>query len=227
MEVGLTGIMGLAKRLRNTVQPNPMPTFLDMLKLQLAEPVFTADLRHNSPGRFTFGYIDEIIPIDNITWLESDPSSPYWDITLDLTSWNDGTATWREHKFTATVDTGTTMLFLPDVIASSYWFSVPGMRVDPLLSDAFSFPCSIANELPDLMFKLPGPEEHVVTIPGPYLNYGPVKGENGTCWGGLQSATGLDTTILGDIMLKAVYVAFDVKENKVGFANKVLLDEFP
>jgi hypothetical protein len=240
-ETSLTGIMGLAKKLPSNVIPLA-PTFLDIMRPLLDRPVFTADLRRGAPGRFDFGYIDETLFIVDddgeggdeggggsssaeLTWLDSSPDSPHWDVHFDLTAWDAGpNTTWWLHDFAATVDTGTTLMFLPDVLASMYWFAVPGMRVDPRLSNAFTFPCDLAaSGLPDLRLKLPG-SEHVLTVPGPYLNYGPVEADPGYCWGGMQSADGLDAVILGDIMLKAVFVAFDLENNKVGFANKPLHD---
>ena len=221
-ETGLSGIMGLAKSLPNNISP-PTESFVEVLGPQLEFPVFTADLRRNATGRFDFGYINESLASDNITWLDTDPESQHWDVDFDLTAWEGAEQKWYFHKFRATIDTGTTLMFLPDVLSNMYWFSIPGMRVDPRLSNAYTFPCNIAKNLPALKFKLPK-TQHVLTIPGPYLNYGPVEGDTDYCWGGMQSADGLDVTILGDIMLKAVFVAFDLDTNRVGFANKLLDD---
>lgn len=219
-ETALSGIMGLAKTLPNNIYP-PTPTFLDMLKPLLKQPVFTVDLRKNSTGRFEFGYINNTVSSENMTWLECDPHSPHWDIEFDLTAWTGNGHTWWYHKFMATIDTGTTLMFMPDGLASMYWFDVPGMRADARLGGAYTFPCSGAKNLPDLMFKLPG-TEHIITIPGPYMNYGPVENNPDFCWGGMQSAQGLEVTVLGDIMLKALFVGFDLEKNRVGFANKKL-----
>lgn len=222
-EAGLSGIMGLAKSLPNSIKP-PTDSFLDLLRPQLDRPVFTADLRRNATGRFDFGYVDDDLASDNITWLATDLDSPHWDVTFDLTTWDDGRdMSWYYHKFRTTIDTGTTLMFLPHELANLYWFNIPGMRVNPRLSDAYTFPCDLAKNLPNLYFKLPG-TEHVLTIPGPYLNYGPVESDPGYCWAGMQSAEGLEVTIFGDIMLKALFVAFDLEEGKVGFANKELDD---
>jgi hypothetical protein len=81
----------------------------------------------------------------------------------------------------------------------------------------------MTDDLPDLRFKLPG-TEHVIEIPGRYMNYGPIEDSPGYCWGGMQSDVGLDTSILGDTMLKAVFLAFDLEKGRIGFANKNLDD---
>ncbi|GAO13289.1 uncharacterized protein UV8b_00749 [Ustilaginoidea virens] len=222
-EAGISGIMGLAKRLPNNIMP-PSPSFLSILWPRLKKPVFTVDLRRNASSRFTFGYINDSVASGEMTWLASSPDSPHWDIQLELTAWRGAHPTWMYHRFQATVDTGTSLLFLPDALASRYWMSVPGARTAPfMLSGTYMFPCQGAPALPDLLFKLPR-TEHVIRIPGPYLNYGPVEGDSSFCWGGMQSAVDMNVTVLGDVMLKAVFVAFDVEGNRIGLANKLLHD---
>ncbi|OAA46306.1 endothiapepsin-like protein [Metarhizium rileyi] len=221
-ETGVSGIMGLAKQLPNNITP-PTPSFLSLIRSHLKEPVFTVDLRRNASSRFEFGHINESVPADNITWLESDPNSPHWDIKLDLTAWRGKNPMWMYHEFQATVDTGTSLLFLPEPLVSRYWVDVPGVKKSDLLSGVYEFPCEGAQGLPDLLFKLPK-TEHVIRIPGPYLNYGPLNKDPSLCWGGLQSSEGLDATVLGDVMLKAIFVAFDIEKNRVGLANKILYD---
>ncbi|KAG8417685.1 hypothetical protein J3458_005173 [Metarhizium acridum] len=221
-ETSVSGIMGLAKQLPNNITP-PTPSFLSVLRSQLKKPVFTVGLRRNAPGRFDFGYINESMAADNITWLDSNPDSPHWDIELDLTAWRGKNPMWMYHKFQATVDTGTSLLFLPDPLASRYWADVPGVQRSDLLSGVYKFPCEGAQDLPDLLFKLPK-TEHVIRIPGPYLNYGPLDTEPSLCWGGMQSAKDMDVTVLGDVMLKAIFVVFDVDKNRIGLANKILYD---
>ncbi|KAK5997261.1 Endothiapepsin [Cladobotryum mycophilum] len=219
-EDSLSGIMGLAKRLPSNVEPE-MPSFISMLKKHLDHPVFTVDLKKNASGRFDFGYINKSLAVEDLAWVDTDPKSPHWDIQLELTSWDGVNASWYYQPFMATIDTGTTLMFLPDNLASMYWFAVPGMKVESGISNSYTFPCEVADQLPDLWFKVPR-TERVLHIPGPYLNYGPTDDDPTYCWGGMQSAEGLDVTVLGDIMLKALFVAFDLEKNRVGFANKLL-----
>lgn len=221
-EPGVSGIMGLAKQLPNNIMP-PTPSFLSTLRPQLKSPVFSVDLRRNASSRFDFGYINDTLNSDNITWLDSSPNSPHWDIELDLTAWRDDHPVWMYHKFQATLDTGTSLMFLPDPLTSRYWLGVPGVRMAPQMPGAYMFPCDFTNDLPDVLFKLPG-SDHVIRIPGRYLNYGPLERDPTLCWGGLQSARGMDVTVLGDVFLKAVFVAFDVEQNRIGLANKMLHD---
>lgn len=223
-EERLSGILGLAKTLPSNIEPST-PTLLDKLRPLLDRPLFSVDLARNATGRFDFGHVDPRGRASgDISWVATNASSPHWDVTFELTAWKGSIRTWWYHSFEATIDTGTTLMFLPPVLAGMYWNDVPDMRIDPRLDNAFTFPCKFANNLPDLMFKLPE-TNHVLTIPGPYLNYGPVRGDDdGYCWGGMQSSEDLDVTILGDVMLKALYVVFDLETKKVGFANKKLDD---
>lgn len=216
-EHGLTGVLGLAKALPNNINP-PTPTTLDLLREYLDHPVFTVDVRRNATGRFDFGKLHTSLASDNITWIVSNPDSVHWDVDFDLTTW-DQDHLWYYHKFTATIDTGTTLMFMPDILASRYWLSIDGIKVDPHLSNAYTFLCD--SHLPDFSFKLPQ-TEHILTIPGQYLNYGPVDEDPDYCWGGMQSAAGMETAILGDVMLKALFVAFDLDQGRIGFANKDL-----
>ncbi|KAH7146401.1 aspartic peptidase domain-containing protein [Dactylonectria macrodidyma] len=223
-ETELSGIMGFAKSLPSNIDP-PTLSLLEKLRPQLDTPVFSVDLRRNATGTFDFGHIDMSRASDNITWLDANPASPHWDVTFDLTAWRGSRRVWWSHSFEATIDTGTTLLFMPPSLAGMYWFDVPGMKIDPRLSNAFTFPCNLGDNLPDLMFKLPGDEGHVLTIPGRYMNYGPVDDDPEYCWGGMQSSEDLEVTIFGDVMLKALFVVFDIENGRVGFANKNLDDE--
>ncbi|PNY24154.1 Aspartic protease pep1 [Tolypocladium capitatum] len=223
METGFSGIMGLAKQLKNNIQP-PQPNFLSVLGRQLKAPVFTVDLRKNATSHFGFGHVNESLGSDKLSWLQSNPKNPHWAVEFDLTAWTGNHSVWMYHKFEAIIDTGTSLMFMPDPLASMYWRQVPEVETSLATYGSYRFPCRIGDELPDLLLKLPG-TEHVLTIPGRYLNYGPTEEDPSICWGGMQSSGQLGgTAILGDVMLKALFVAFDLDKGRVGFANKVLHD---
>ncbi|RDA87897.1 putative aspartyl protease [Ophiocordyceps camponoti-leonardi (nom. inval.)] len=223
-ETGFSGIMGLAKRLHNNIEP-PQPTFLSMLRRQLRKPVFAVDLRRNASSRFDFGHVDASLASDGMTWVPTNASSPHWAVEFDLTAWTGKDSVWLYHQFEAIIDTGTSLMFLPERLVARYWAAVPGMKASLRLQGSYRFPCGVEDKLPDLLFKLPG-TEHVLTVPGRYLNYGPTLDDPEVCWGGLQSASQLDgSSILGDIFLKAMFVAFDMETGRVGFANKELHDK--
>lgn len=53
-----SGLVGLAMSSLNTVTPTAQKTFFDNAKSQLASAVFSADLKHDTAGTYTFGAID-------------------------------------------------------------------------------------------------------------------------------------------------------------------------
>lgn len=55
-------------------------------------------------------------------------------------------------------------------------------------------------------------------VPGKYINYAPVETGSSTCFGGIQSNSGLGLSILGDVFLKSQYVVFDSEGPQLGFA---------
>lgn len=52
------------------------------------------------------------------------------------------------------------------------------------------------------------------------MNYAPVS--TSTCFGGLQSSSGIGINIFGDVALKAAFVVFDGASNRLGWAAKTL-----
>ncbi|KAF4126386.1 hypothetical protein GMORB2_0122 [Geosmithia morbida] len=234
-ETGLSGVLGLSKPTSNS-SSSITRLIREALVGSNGRPIITADLRHNASGRIDFGQVadDDSLSEDAIAWVPPVPSSSYWDVDFSTVGWHGSHGLWHDRDFRATVDTATTLLFLPQALAGLYWFDIPGMRVDPRLENAYTFPCVLADSLPDLLFKIPGSDKFV-TVAGKYLNYGPVgsstgktttssigDGDEDYCWGGMQGAKDLDVAVLGDMMLKAVVVAFDLGSGAVGFANKTL-----
>jgi aspergillopepsin I len=55
-------------------------------------------------------------------------------------------------------------------------------------------------------------------IPAKYLNYAPVETGSSTCFGAIQTDTGIGFAIFGDIFLKSQYVVFDASGPQLGFA---------
>lgn len=53
-----SGLVGLAMSSLNTVSPTAQKTFFDNAKSQLGSALFTADLKHDTAGTYTFGALD-------------------------------------------------------------------------------------------------------------------------------------------------------------------------
>lgn len=205
-----SGIMGMAFSSLNSVRPTQQKTYFENVQSSLAQPIFTANLQKGLPGTYNFGYIDKTEYTGSIYYNPINPNSPFWQITL--TGYQIGANPYKRFNWISIVDTGTTLLLAPTDIVNAYYAKVKGAKMDPYMG-VMVFPCTA--QLPDFYFGL-GPYRG--KIPGAYMSYGPVGG--GSCYGGLQTSKGIGFAILGNILLKAQFVVFNIKAKTVGFANK-------
>lgn len=113
---------------------------------------------------------------------------------------------------TAIADTGTTLLYLPNSVVNAYYSQVSGASYNSQQA-GYIFPCS--TNLPDFNVAIGG---HTFTVPGSYINYAPLS--TTTCFGGIQSDSGIGFSIFGDIFLKSVFAVFDQTQSspRLGFA---------
>ncbi|KAK2071335.1 hypothetical protein P8C59_005767 [Phyllachora maydis] len=223
-DAALSGILGLAYKLSSQVSP-AQPAALTQLAAQLASPLFTADLRHQADGAFTFGRIDDARHTGALAWTPVQPEGfPALSIApghwaINFTGYTvGGNGTWWLFTWPAIVDTGTSLLLLQADVAAAYYAAVPGAQNSPYLG-GWMFPCDAA--LP--AFQLGFASNFVATVPAAYLNYADLadNGFPGMCYGGIQSSQEA-FAILGDVFLKSVFAVFDVGNGRVGFANKNL-----
>lgn len=115
---------------------------------------------------------------------------------------------------TGIADTGTTLLMLPDTVVSDYYSQVSGAS-DSTEEGGYIFSCDAT--LPDFSFNI---GEGSITVPGTYINFQPVSTGSSSCYGGIQSDSGIGMAIFGDIALKAALVVFDSGNSQVGWAAK-------
>ncbi|KAL8348898.1 hypothetical protein RB601_002192 [Gaeumannomyces tritici] len=211
-DVHISGIMGMGMSSGSTVRPSPAKTFMDNMRPSLRQPLFTANLKKGKAGNFNFGYVNRAEYTGGIAYSAASRSSIYWEITVD--GYQLAPDAYQRRPWRAIVDTGTTLLLLPDAMVRAYYAKVPGTRYDAGYA-AFVFPCNA--RLPDFRFGIGG---YRGLVPGRYINYGYINPT--TCYGGIQSSEGIGISILGDILLKAQFVVFDLGRMRVGFANKKL-----
>lgn len=131
---------------------------------------------------------------------------------VEVDGYQVGEGSFEQRPWDGIVDTGTTLLLAPDDIVDAYYSDIPGSGFDDYLG-MIVFPCD-ANP-PDFIF---GIDFYRGKIPGHYVNYASANGTH--CYGGIQSSAGIGFAVIGDILLKAQYVVFDIKQKVVGFANK-------
>ncbi|OAQ65154.1 secreted aspartic proteinase precursor [Pochonia chlamydosporia 170] len=209
-----SGLLGLAFSSINTVRPRQQKTFFDNAKSSLTSPLFTADLKHGANGKYNFGYIDNAAHTGSIAYTAVDSSEGFWSFTS--TGYAVGSGTLKRTSTSGIADTGTTLLLLPDSIVNAYYSKVSGASYDNS-QGGYTFSCD--TTLPTFSF---GVSSSTITIPGEYLNFAPTDDSGETCFGGLQSSSGIGINIFGDVALKAAFVVFDGGNNRLGWAPKSL-----
>lgn len=200
-DLNAEGILGLAFQSSNTIKPVSQPTFFENAQSSLQHAVFTANLKANTPGNYQFGVIDHTAYAgDTINYTPVNSSSGLWQFAT------------KPGSSPAVADTGSSLLFLDDDIVNAYWAQVSVKSTDS--HGSITFPCS--TTLPDLQIQLG--ESYTATIAGNLINYATAVGQPGYCFGGLQSNTGQNINIFGDIMFQSQFVVFDAQNMQIGFA---------
>ena len=213
-----SGILGMAFSDANTVRPTKQKTYLDNIQDDLEQPLFTVNLQKGKPGNYNFGYIDSSEHTTEIAYNPIEEGTPFWKVPMS--GYQIGSnRPFTEYPWSGVVDTGTTLLLVPDAIVRDYYATIPGAHFDPFLA-MMVFPCKVV--VPDFTF---GFGDYRGTVPGHYINYGRSSGDD--CFGGIQSSEGIGMAIIGDVLLKAQFVVFDIGNRTVGFAGKETLPRGP
>ncbi|MCJ1309179.1 Type I transmembrane sorting receptor [Agyrium rufum] len=214
------GLMGLAFDSLNSVSPTQQRTFFSNVKDSLEEPLFTADLRHQQPGSYDFGFVNSSKYSGDLVYVDADSSNGFWGVQqTGFQIGGDGTSM-TSSSASAIVDTGTTLLLAGDDLVTAYYAQVSGSQNSSEYG-GFVFPCD--STLPNLFFGFPG---YTAEVDAQYMNFGFVSSsDTTTCYGGLQASgsTGTLEVILGDVFLKSIFVVFKAPSGgnpTLGFAYK-------
>ncbi|KAH7057176.1 aspergillopepsin A precursor [Macrophomina phaseolina] len=207
------GMLGLAFDSLNTVTPVQQKTLFSSIMNQLPSKLFTAQLKHNAPGSYNFGYIDNTQYTGSITYSNVDTSNGWWQTSFQGYSIGSGSAV--AQTFSGVVDTGTTLMVLPSNIVSDYYDGVVNATYSSDYA-AWIYPCTAT--LPNFNLIVNGA---VATVPGTMMTYGPID-YVGNCYGGLQQNDNINVAILGDIFIKSQFIVFDqgTTPPRVGFARQ-------
>lgn len=214
-DVNNDGLLGLAFSSINTIRPRPQTTWFDSGRKQglFQNNLFTVDLKHNAPGTYDFGFIDDSKHTGTIQYTAINPAQGFWEFTG--TGYQVGQDnTFQSASIDAIADTGTTLLLMDDNIVADYYSNISGAQNDNQ-QGGYVFPCT-AN-IPDMIL---GIGAGTAIIPGSLMSLGPVTQGSPTCFGGLQSNGGLGLSIYGDVFLKAVLAVFDADNQRFGYAPK-------
>ncbi|KAK1251278.1 hypothetical protein MKX07_005833 [Trichoderma sp. CBMAI-0711] len=208
----ISGLVGLAFDSGNQVRPHPQKTWFSNAASSLAEPLFTADLRHGQNGSYNFGYIDTSVAKGPVAYTPVDNSQGFWEFTAS--GYSVGGGKLNRNSIDGIADTGTTLLLLDDNVVDAYYANVQSAQYDNQ-QEGVVFDCD--EDLPSFSF---GVGSSTITIPGDLLNLTPLEEGSSTCFGGLQSSSGIGINIFGDVALKAALVVFDLGNERLGWAQK-------
>lgn len=209
------GLLGLAFSKLNTVQPQQQKTFFDNVMNDLAEPLFTADLRKEAVGAYEFGRVDTSKFTGDLTWIPVNDTNGFWQFSTSTFAVGDGETQTGVEDSQAIADTGTTLMLSNPNVVSAYYSQVEG-AVDDAETGGITIPCDAT--LPDLLLDVGG--IYTARVKGEDLNFAPVDETNQTCFGGLQATTS-DLEVWGDIFFKSQFVAFNGGNNSLGMAEHV------
>ncbi|KAM7196808.1 penicillopepsin [Rhypophila sp. PSN 637] len=212
-DVENNGLLGLAFSQLNTVTPTKQKTFFENVLPSLAEPLFTADLRHDAPGAYEFGRVDATKFIGDLAWIPVNKTRGFWQFSTSSfgVDTGSGLALQTTPMGQAIADTGTTLMVVSQEISDGYYSKVPGARDDDGIG-GMTFPCDAP--LPDLFVDVGG--VYTARVKGEDINFSRVQGN--TCFGGVQPTTG-DLQIWGDVFFKSQFVAFNGGNDTLGMAQ--------
>ncbi|KAF2159425.1 hypothetical protein M409DRAFT_37926 [Zasmidium cellare ATCC 36951] len=214
-----SGLLGLGFSKLNTVRPNTQQTFFDNVKGLLKAGVIGVDLKAGAFGTYDFGFIDGAKKSGDVTYTPLNSTQGFWGIEASGYAIGNSTTTTKAPT-PGIVDTGTTLLLLPDALVEDYYAGVPNSTYS--VSEAgWIFDCNEVSPPPPPDFSLVI-NGYRARVPGSYLNYAPSQTRDGYCFGGIQSSAELGVNIFGDVFLKSQFVVLDGEEGRVGFAAKRL-----
>ncbi|NXY00403.1 PEPA protein, partial [Centropus bengalensis] len=202
------GILGLA--FPSIASSGATPVFDNMMSEELvAEDLFSVYLSNNDQsGSFVlFGGVDSDYTTNGITWIPLSAET-YWQITMDRYVTAEGQAIACASGCQAIVDTGTSLLAVPNSALNNILASL-GASSNGQIS------CEAISTLPTIYFNLNGngfpvpPSAYVIQSNG-YCSLAfeglDIPTESGELW------------ILGDVFIREYYVIFNRANNMVGLS---------
>lgn len=192
------GLLGLAFGSINTVTPTKQTTFFETVMSSLPSKLFAATLKKGKTGTYDFGFIDSTKYTGTLTYTPVDNSQGFWGFTAG--AYAVGSTSYAGSIGSSIADTGTTLIYVPTTVVQNYYAQVSGAK-NSATYGGYIFPCS--STLPNFKVVIGGATR---TVPGSYIKYAPLTSTGTTCFGGIQSSSGIGINIFGDIFLKSQYV---------------------
>ncbi|GAA5873045.1 hypothetical protein JCM16303_006924 [Sporobolomyces ruberrimus] len=118
-------------------------------------------------------------------------------------------------KFSAIVDTGTSVIVAPTADAAAFWAKVPNSGVYG--SGYYTYDCASP---PSVSFSFGSTFAEQWGVSGSSWNLGKVSAGSSRCVGAIVGADiGISGWVLGDAFLENVYATFDLDKKAVGFSD--------
>jgi aspergillopepsin I len=215
-EFNSDGILGLAFSSINTVKPEKQKTFFETLLPTLKKKVFAANLRvDGKPASWDFGYIDKSKFEGEVAYTPV-TSDKYWSMNVGSYSVGEGPFTDdRKQVGDVIVDSGTSLVYLPDAVVEDYYSHVEGYE-HLEMGNLHTYPCN--TTVPDLKFKL---EATTLVLPGRDINYTVYDPARNICVGAVSTQLNMKYSVLGNLFMRNYYVVHSQEEAvpKLGFAK--------
>ncbi|KAM8976708.1 gastricsin-like isoform 1-T1 [Pelodytes ibericus] len=178
----------------------------------LTDPIFSVYLGSQS-GEVVFGGVDNNLYSGQIYWAPV-TQELYWQIAIDEFSINGQATGWCSQGCQAMVDTGTSLLTVPQQFMGSL---LQYLGAEESQNGGFLVNCNSVQSLPPISFTING-----VQFPIPPSAY--ILQNNGYCSVGVEvtylpSQNGQPFWILGDVFLRQYYSIYDMGNNQMGFAQ--------
>ncbi|KAK5823530.1 aspartic peptidase domain-containing protein [Linnemannia elongata] len=226
----IDGIMGLAFGKLSRTVGGTRTVFENMMDQGLVErgvfAFYLGKASRGGGGEVMFGGMDlsRVEEGEKVTWTEV-TKAKYWQIDIEDVFVDgevvalDGKGEKKKgkksgRKMEAIMDTGTTLMIVPEALAESIHEQIPGAQE---LGTSWALPCDLALsptsstskvelQISNKRFGIPFEDlvREETDIPG-------------VCYSGIQSSTA-GFMIIGDVFIKNNYVVFDQEKRRVGIA---------
>ncbi|KAH9059067.1 acid protease [Lactarius vividus] len=172
---------------------------------QVTTPVFSFYLAESGSELYVGGTNQDLYT-GSFTYMPV-TTQAYWQGLFDNISVNGRAVVGRED---AVIDTGTTQVVGDTQSVQAIYDQIPGSKYAG--SGTWTIPCSFNTPISI------GFSGKAFSISASTFNLGPDSPGSGDCVGGFGALDGLGLWIIGDVFLRNVYTAFDLGQNRVGFA---------
>ncbi|KAI9444478.1 acid protease [Lactarius indigo] len=173
---------------------------------QVSTPVFSFYLSE-SGSELYIGGTNQDLYTGSFTYMPV-TTQGYWQGLFDGIFVNGRTVIGREP---AIIDTGTTQVIGDSRSVQAIYTQIPGSKYAG--SGIWTIPCSSNTSI---SIKFSG---KAFSVSPSTFNLGPDFPGSKDCVGGFGAGDGIGFWIIGDVFLRNVYTAFDLGENRVGFAS--------